>query len=831
MADVSHRDSDGAELYGSNSTVTGTGSPEGVVSANIGALYRRTDGATGTTLYVKERNSGDTTGWVPVGGGGSTSLDSFGAVGDGATDNTAVLQSAIDSISTAGGGVLLIPLGTYNHAGLVAKSNVILRGQGPRSRLHNTATDGTHAIRHTGGVRGGVYGFALEHLRLSGNAASGDGLHLNGYSSPFTLTATTGYANQCGAIRCIIDGHGERGVYLAAGDKALIEDSYIYGNGEAGVYIDGTLVGCNMTSVRDCSIERNGNYGVRVVWIASATAIVNNQINENTTGGVQAYACDTFICDGNGFNANTGPAINCGGIKENGTSIRLVDGGSIQHNIFGDNGTGPMVLVHDSRAVNIDHNTFYKVGEPGESSCIALEGINYGVTVGPGNLYFGATELKAAIADDGGVQVDETTAATSIANNDMTLLPTAPAVNDAYYFGGNEKFSVMHLQMGTAGAGTWTTVWEYWNGSAWAALSSHVIVDSISGFTAAAGWHQIRFRMPVDWATTTVASKLAFYIRARVSAFTSTTTQPKGRNVWILSRPRTLLDVSSLDEGYYTFCDTDADEGTLVYKHPTTTAIPLATQVIGEQFRRWQIRETGEQQFGSGSATFDATLKRAGSGVLSVTKLGVGNASASSPDVTLTTRPKKVEVFDDSGVSQGFLQVYSGTGAPDATVVTALTAALDPANATTKGLVPTPPNNTTTFLRGDATFAAPKQKMYLAFSGNVVTAGTNDRYANPVGYATSPIGSTAFGYTIPVTGTITAVYYRVFTAHTTNTVVLSARVNGVNTQVLSVAATVTTSSATGLSIAVAPNDFLALEVDHTGATNLANLHVFLEIEY
>ena len=50
------------------------------------------------------------------------------------------------------------------------------------------------------------------------------------------------------------------------------------------------------------------------------------------------------------------------------------------------------------------------------------------------------------------------------------------------------------------------------------------------------------------------------------------------------------------------------------------------------------------------------------------------------------------------------------TGAPgDAIELTGtqVTAMLDAATATVKGLVPTPPNNTTTFLRGDATFAAP----------------------------------------------------------------------------------------------------------------------------
>lgn len=42
---------------------TGTGSPEGVVTAPVGSLYTRTDGGAGTTLYVKESGTGNT-GWV-----------------------------------------------------------------------------------------------------------------------------------------------------------------------------------------------------------------------------------------------------------------------------------------------------------------------------------------------------------------------------------------------------------------------------------------------------------------------------------------------------------------------------------------------------------------------------------------------------------------------------------------------------------------------------------------------------------------------------------------------------------------------------------------------
>jgi len=42
---------------------SGTGTPEGVVTAPIGSMFSRTDGGAGTALYVKETGTGNT-GWV-----------------------------------------------------------------------------------------------------------------------------------------------------------------------------------------------------------------------------------------------------------------------------------------------------------------------------------------------------------------------------------------------------------------------------------------------------------------------------------------------------------------------------------------------------------------------------------------------------------------------------------------------------------------------------------------------------------------------------------------------------------------------------------------------
>jgi len=42
---------------------SGVGTPEGAVSAPVGSLFTRTDGGTGSALYVKESGAGNT-GWV-----------------------------------------------------------------------------------------------------------------------------------------------------------------------------------------------------------------------------------------------------------------------------------------------------------------------------------------------------------------------------------------------------------------------------------------------------------------------------------------------------------------------------------------------------------------------------------------------------------------------------------------------------------------------------------------------------------------------------------------------------------------------------------------------
>lgn len=161
-----------------------------------------------------------------------------------------------------------------------------------------------------------------------------------------------------------------------------------------------------------------------------------------------------------------------------------------------------------------------------------------GHDVGPGSdgVLFGTLtdqDVTAAVADDGGSMTDETTEANESTDDDMTLLPATPAEDDAYYFGHDELFSTIVVGLSTSGNGTWTITWEYYDEDEedWQTLD---VEDESSGFTNGTGKKLISFAPPTDWGKTEVNSTEAYWVRARVSAYTSVVTAPAGDQCWVL---------------------------------------------------------------------------------------------------------------------------------------------------------------------------------------------------------------------------------------------------------------------------------------------------------
>lgn len=126
--------------------------------------------------------------------------------------------------------------------------------------------------------------------------------------------------------------------------------------------------------------------------------------------------------------------------------------------------------------------------------------------------------------DDGTTAfVDQTTGFNDATDANCTPFPATATTDDAFYVGresgtfSNITFDYLN---GTAGIGG-TVAWEYWDGTAWTAVSG--LTDATAGFTTAvADGLVVSWTVPTDWAVTSVNGRSAYYIRARVTGGYST---------------------------------------------------------------------------------------------------------------------------------------------------------------------------------------------------------------------------------------------------------------------------------------------------------------------
>ncbi len=163
-----------------------------------------------------------------------------------------------------------------------------------------------------------------------------------------------------------------------------------------------------------------------------------------------------------------------------------------------------------------------------------------------GSITSQSTDVDSAIADDGGTLTDETTEANEATADDMTLLPAAPALNDAYYFGCNLPFDKFDLNVSTAGAGTWTILWEFWNGATWASLAG--VTDGTTGFTTG-GLNEVSWTLPSTWEPTAIDQiALSAAIADDGGSFTDETTEANEAS----SDDMTLLPaIPAVNDAYY----------------------------------------------------------------------------------------------------------------------------------------------------------------------------------------------------------------------------------------------------------------------------------------
>jgi pectate lyase-like protein len=254
----------------------------------------------------------------PMGGddkGASTSIGnvapppisaaSYGAKGDGVTDDTAAINSAMSACTTRtipnNGCILYFPAGVYVTTGLTLRSYMNLKGDGWGTSVirlkQRTASDVLT-------VPIDAFNFSIQDLTLDGNSGRGGSGHCLSVAPTATGPAEWNTANKrtapanaqkWGHIEEVMFSHcSGDGIHINEFNYMLFFDNfYAFDNGVYGLYTQGTNSGFS-----NFQIERNGTAGIHVDGANDrfiSGEVIWNGTKVNTEAGVYVSGARNII--------------------------------------------------------------------------------------------------------------------------------------------------------------------------------------------------------------------------------------------------------------------------------------------------------------------------------------------------------------------------------------------------------------------------------------------------------------------------------------------------------------------------------------------------------
>lgn len=207
-------------------------------------------------------------------------VKTYGAVGDGVTNDTAAFNAALRAAADAGGGVCLVPKGTY-----------IISASGITAPYRPAVSSGVHLVGEGRGVSVlKVNGMPTNHfLQCDGDNWSVEGLtfDMQDYFPKHMVSAITCKGNNWRVANCAIIKIGRFGISAFGGDNWSIEGNYFTKTVPVGIENQSINVSVNragMTYARNARIIDNVCEGSGILFWGNHSLIARNRVSRTGFG-------------------------------------------------------------------------------------------------------------------------------------------------------------------------------------------------------------------------------------------------------------------------------------------------------------------------------------------------------------------------------------------------------------------------------------------------------------------------------------------------------------------------------------------------------------------
>lgn len=273
----------------------------------------------------------------------------YGATGDGSTDDTAAIKSALTTAEAAGGGIVFVPPGVYMlSSGITIPNRVRLVGAGEGGTPTNTG--GAPVLRADSSFsddflvanaqRDGTQEFAwIERIGLHGSKNSGalctagllfKGLYVNSAIQDVVIQECSGYGLQISSDTATIGLSG----------PIPVDNVWVIRNGSHNIYCDGPLYSIHLNNVtseypgvgKECLFfdgpdpAQALSHGHSITnFVSEWTAAGSHAIRLNNVSGTLVHSANFIFVSGSTTSNNTCVRIEGGASAEVGPNISFLN--------------------------------------------------------------------------------------------------------------------------------------------------------------------------------------------------------------------------------------------------------------------------------------------------------------------------------------------------------------------------------------------------------------------------------------------------------------------------------------------------------------------------